>query len=338
MDSVEKAVETYFATRTEAWITKDYRLVEGWLQASRHGSAAYMVLTRALRAKHAALERHGQRLARVHTKIFVMDSHSVKSGKHGMAEVFLSLEEHIRFVLDNTSNLTVECRVIVHHHRWRKIDEEWKLVAFEESGERVAPTYVRRQVPAARELVASGKSPKAYPAHRYDRRLAVRYADLWWNRQNRTYPYFTDDDCTNYISQCLHAGRLMMTGGSDPARGWWVVRQPLTTSSASGELCSYSWSVSNALYVYLLQNGIGTELAQPSELLMGDLVFYDWNGSGTFHHTTIITEFDSLGNPLVNAHSDASLRRPYAYLDSRAFTTNTRYRFIHVRDGQASPS
>ena len=49
-----------------------------------------------------------------------------------------------------------------------------------------------------------------------DRLNAVKYAERWWNEYNPEYVKF-ENDCTNYISQCLHAGnaphgRLSETG------------------------------------------------------------------------------------------------------------------------------
>lgn len=43
--------------------------------------------------------------------------------------------------------------------------------------------------------------------YEYDRIKAVQYAEKWWNSFNPAYKKF-DVDCTNYISQCLHAGSV----------------------------------------------------------------------------------------------------------------------------------
>jgi hypothetical protein len=42
-------------------------------------------------------------------------------------------------------------------------------------------------------------------AFRYDRLAAVRYAETYWNKRNPAYKNF-EDNCTNFISQCIRAG------------------------------------------------------------------------------------------------------------------------------------
>ncbi len=74
----------------------------------------------------------------------------------------------------------------------------------------------------------------------YDRRKAVQYAERWWNDYNPQYQKF-ENNCTNFISQCLRAGGAEMHGFSNRSKGWWY----------SGNNWSYSWSVANALRWYL---------------------------------------------------------------------------------------
>ena len=82
---------------------------------------------------------------------------------------------------------------------------------------------------------------------RYNRLKVVQYAERWWNDYNPAFKKF-DVDCTNYISQCLHAGGAQMSGYPDRGKGWWM----------RNNNWSYSWSVANALRLYLpsFQNGV----------------------------------------------------------------------------------
>lgn len=159
----------------------------------------------------------------------------------------------------------------------------------------------------------------------YDRIRAQRYADLWWSSANPAFRYL-QEDCTNFVSQCLYAADLPMDPKQgDRNRGWWY-----DFYSHSPEGWSYSWAVSHALYLYLTEMIKAEEVSDPQELNIGDLVFYDWDGSGHYQHTAIIADFDSQGDPLVNAHSVASFHRHYMYLDSRAWRPQTRYAYIHM--------
>ena len=158
--------------------------------------------------------------------------------------------------------------------------------------------------------------------YHYDRLKAVQYAERWWNSYNPAYKTF-EVDCTNYISQCLHAGGAPMRGYPNRGGGWWMMNNNW----------SYSWSVANALRWYLPGSKIGLrakEVSSPQELLLGDVICYDFQGDGRFDHTTIVTGKDADGMPLVNAHTTNSRMRYWAYEDSTAYTPNIKYKFLMI--------
>nr|WP_054859754.1 amidase domain-containing protein [Gracilibacillus dipsosauri] len=154
----------------------------------------------------------------------------------------------------------------------------------------------------------------------YDRRAAVQYAERWWNSANPQYRYFESNDCTNYISQCLRAGGMPMHGMPNRSKGWWY----------TGENWSYSWSVANALRWYLSGSSNTKTLAEPVELLPGDVICYDFQGDGRWDHNTIVVAKDSQNMPLVNAHTNNSRHRYWTYEDSAAWTPNCQYRFFKI--------
>ena len=158
----------------------------------------------------------------------------------------------------------------------------------------------------------------------YDRFKAVQYAERWWNEYNPAYQEF-GNNCTNFISQCLHAGGGPMRGAPNRSKGWWY----------SGKSWSYSWSVAHALYLYLKNSTIGLrakEVSKPEELMLGDIICYDFEGDGRFNHNTIVTAKDIHGMPLVNANTTDSRLRYWSYEDSTAYTPNIQYRFFHIVD------
>ncbi|WP_163538036.1 amidase domain-containing protein [Gracilibacillus sp. YIM 98692] len=157
----------------------------------------------------------------------------------------------------------------------------------------------------------------------YDRRAAVQYAERWWDDYNPKYKVFYENDCTNYISQCLHAGGAPMRGAPNRSKGWWY----------SGDSWSYSWSVAHTFRWYLSGSTIGlkgTEVENPEDLMPGDVICYDFQGDGRFDHTTIVVTKDSQGMPLVNAHTNNSRHRYWTYEDSAAWTNDCEYRFFHI--------
>jgi hypothetical protein len=99
---------------------------------------------------------------------------------------------------------------------------------------------------------------------------------------------------------------------------------------------SYSWSVANAMRWHLSGSKSGLtakEVERPEDLLLGDVICYDFQGDGRFDHTTIVVAKDKDGMPLVNAHTQNSRMRYWAYEDSTAYTPNIKYKFFSIVDG-----
>ncbi|WAA11877.1 amidase domain-containing protein [Fervidibacillus halotolerans] len=160
--------------------------------------------------------------------------------------------------------------------------------------------------------------------YEYDRIKAVQYADRWWNDTNPKYKSF-ENNCTNFISQCLHAGGAPMWGYPNRTKGWWY----------QGNNWSYSWSVAHALCLYLSSStkGLRAEVVEdPRSLQLGDVIFYDFQGDGRFDHSTIVTGKDAYGYPLVNAQTTNSRLRYWSYEDSSAYTNQIQYRFFSIVD------
>lgn len=164
-----------------------------------------------------------------------------------------------------------------------------------------------------------GSSEKRFS---YDRRSAVQYAERWWNSYNSEYRTF-DVDCTNYVSQCMHAGGAPMRGAPDRGNGWWY----------QGESWSYSWAVAHSLRWYLSGSTFGLkgkEMDSAQDLIPGDIICYDFEGDGKWDHNTIVVTRDADGMPLVNAHTDNSRNRYWSYEDSTAWTSETQYKFFRI--------
>lgn len=160
----------------------------------------------------------------------------------------------------------------------------------------------------------------------YDRMKAIQYAERWWDSRNPRYQSFKDN-CTNYISQCLRAGGAPMWGSPTRGKGFWN----------SGSTWSYSWAVANSLKLYLSNSKTGLrarKVSSVTQLELGDIICYDFEGDGRYNHNTIITGRDEYGMPLVNANTYDSRMRYWAYEDSSAYTPNIKYSFFHIIDDE----
>lgn len=165
---------------------------------------------------------------------------------------------------------------------------------------------------------------------RYRREEAAAYADRWWKDGNPEFETF-EVDCTNYVSQCLFAGGAPINYTGKRETGWWYKGY-----NGAQEWWSYSWAVSDSLQRYLSGSrisGLRAEIMErPDQLMLGDVIQYDWDGNGHFQHSTIVTAFDAGGMPLVNAHTVSSRHRYWDYRDSYAWNDRTAYRFFHIND------
>lgn len=214
---------------------------------------------------------------------------------------------HLQFLIKQEEHYHLEEQILQYRY-------EMKNGRLLEHSEIVAVSTNERQL-----VIQPGDSRQHFS---YERREAVRYAERWWNSYNPDYPVFSDD-CTNYISQCLHAGGAPMRGAPNRERGWWY----------DGNNWSFSWSVAHSLRWYLSGSEIGLkgeELEAPEELLPGDVICYDFQGDGRWDHTTIVVAKDAYGAPLVNAHTNNSRNRYWTYEDSAAWTPDIQYKFFRI--------
>ncbi len=300
MDAWLEAVRNYFEIRNRAWVNLETIVALKALCTSAH-TKWYTYVDHLVHRKYRALELQGKRLLRVHSALCVREAQTSRR------VVVAHVEETIYWVYQDGTKFTVEARVLEHHQEWVCTNDVWLMSADKESNE------LEKYTPHASHTTATDSIHGAdvglpwsdATSFTYSRVKAIRYAELWWNAVNPLYPVF-HDDATNFVSQSLLAGRL-------------------NTSS-------HSWATAHALFHFVTKLVSAVRVPTAKELKMGDIIFYDWDGQGKFHHAAIVTDFDEYGDPLVNAHADASYHRPYTYFDSRAWTKRTRYGFVHLPD------
>lgn len=160
----------------------------------------------------------------------------------------------------------------------------------------------------------------------YQREKAVAYANRWWNDHNPAYIYFPEDDCTNYISQCLAAGGAPMRGFGNRGQGWWY-------RSGRNPSWSFSWAVAQSLKNYLStsKSGLrGIQLDSPYDLLPGDVICYDFDGDGHWQHNSIVVAKDWKGEPLVNTHTYSRTHHLWDLADSPSYTPRMKYAFFRI--------
>jgi hypothetical protein len=186
--------------------------------------------------------------------------------------------------------------------------------------------YINRIQPKLSDLVVEAEATRSPIL--YNRNKVQDYVNTWWNSFNPDYLFFKEDDCTNFVSQCLFAGNAPMNYTGKRELGWWYQGK-----SGKQELWSLSWAVADSLRRYLtggLKDWHAETVDSPLKLTIGDVISYDWDGNGHYQHSAIVSDLDAHGMPLVSAHTTNSKNRYWDYRDSYAWTSQTRYRYFHM--------
>lgn len=153
--------------------------------------------------------------------------------------------------------------------------------------------------------------------YEYDRISAVQYAMKWALSRNPEYKDYEDlgGDCTNFISQCMHAGKIPMDNiGKNIITQWYWYSDKERTPS---------WTGAQFFYNYFLNNnkegtsnfGAYASYTDYYNLELGDLVqLIDGERA---YHTMIVTEKiyynDMVVDYLVCQHSMDLLNYPLSY-------------------------
>ena len=150
----------------------------------------------------------------------------------------------------------------------------------------------------------------------YVRMRSLAYARRWAFARNPLFNDYTPygGDCTNFASQCLLAGALVMN--ETPTFGWYY------KSDADR---APAWTGVEPLYRFLTENQgagpYGREVAE-GEVYPGDLVQLG-RSEEDFYHTLVVMEVGEEGIT-VAAHTDDAFLRPLASYDY------TLARFLHI--------
>lgn len=127
--------------------------------------------------------------------------------------------------------------------------------------------------------IEAAKAAAALRAQQLDAQLA--YVEAHWSDYNSSeYGVISGNDCMNFTSQSLIA------------RGWTMDSE---WSYSSGGGYSSAWASSTAFAEYMAahpERGTALTNAQRDEVEVGDVVQFDWDGSGDWDHTGIVTRID----------------------------------------------
>lgn len=127
---------------------------------------------------------------------------------------------------------------------------------------------------------------------KYNVTNALKYAEKYALIPNEKYRNFNDSggDCTNFVSQILHAGGIPLTNTWKPYSGSWI---------RVGEL-----------YNYIIKNNLGKKLPDNSAYLQGSIIQFYTPQKGYFFHSGFISYVLPLNDALYCCHSYNKLNYP----------------------------
>jgi len=308
MHDVIEATRSFFERRNRGWMQGD--LDELVAQSGRQPSIEEMLRRRALQARRQTKDR------KVISDLAIL---SVVPEADG-GGVVVRVRERLRFIYESVHALSHEQRDYEHELVW----SDRRTPVLLSHRQQTEHNFDGIGTDENESAVGEGAAEDGNYRGVYNRTLAYRYAEQWWNVYN---PAYADMgvDCTNFVSQVMRAGGFPMLGGTRKESGWWYRSGRMPT-------WSFSWAVAQSLATLLQRTGnpFRAQLAErPEELTIGDVIAYDWTGSGRYGHNTVVVGADERGLPLVNAHTVNSHQRFFSYEDSYAWTQNTRYLFVH---------
>ena len=135
-------------------------------------------------------------------------------------------------------------------------------------------------------------SPNRLSYSKFNINNAIKYAEKYALTPNNEYKNFNDSggDCTNFISQILHAGGISFTPK------W----KPYTVS----------WLRVDQLYNYLIRNNIGKKLSNDAPYSKGSVIQFYTPQKGRYFHSGFITYVLPFNEALYCCHSYNKLNYP----------------------------
>ena len=172
-------------------------------------------------------------------------------------------------------------------------------------------------------MILKGELTNMIVSKPYNRERAVEYARTWANSRNPLFFDFTGGggNCTNFVSQCLLAGGLVMN--PEETFGWYYIDVNNRAPSWTGvrEFYEFMCGLGDFSPKMDRQGPFCEEVAR-ERVEIGDVVQLA-NGRGIFYHSLLVSGFEN-GDILVSAQSNDALDRP---LSTYNYATA---RFLHV--------
>lgn len=180
-----------------------------------------------------------------------------------------------------------------------------------QSPDYVAPQSSPLDTYEPQTLNPNANQPQTLYTWTYNHQAAANYSDAYWSSYNASYKNFNPvgGDCANFVSQSLRAG-------GQPDDGSWYYRN--AGGSTADDAWTYAWVNNQGLRDWSRNTSRGIAYSDYSQLMVGDIINYDWDWNGTYDHVTIVVQAGV--NALINSHNNDRYHVPYNYSSSQGMS------------------
>ncbi|MFJ9536831.1 amidase domain-containing protein [Streptomyces sp. NPDC101225] len=149
---------------------------------------------------------------------------------------------------------------------------------------------------------APAKAKRLGSGARYRYTAMAAYAEKYWKNYNTAYRQYNADggDCTNFLSQSLHAGGWKQVTHSTTDYGTWYSKKAADSDTWIG-VNEWSWFTQTTKRT--------TALAYAYQMDVGDVLQIDFDKDGAKDHSMMTTYRSASGMPYMTYHSYDTYRR-----------------------------
>ena len=162
----------------------------------------------------------------------------------------------------------------------------------------------------------------------YNAQAAINYSYMWHGgdysgsdptNYNPEYAYYYGTDCCNFVSQCLAAGGMTMSG-------LWsaTVFEGNTTPirDTAGIYSQEAWRYVPTFKNYWTGRGYQViEITSTAQVILGNPIFWLASDGESSNHIMMMVDFNSAGKILCNSHTGNRYRMPIESLSDKKYYT-----------------
>jgi hypothetical protein len=207
-----------------------------------------------------------------------------------------------------------------------EIPTEYKITVYLPADEADAAFYpIHAHLEATASASGSTRCTSGSPCGQFNGEDAAKYAEFWANPSHPRNPHYADygsNNCTNFVSQVIFAGRVRYMRAFEKGDGsWWYYNFGSGGVFGDGPSAGWedtnSWRQSNELPRHLWQYGLAhIDKQEPWAWTRGTILGEDWystNGVGDINHVQFVvdTEDGASREPLIANNSSEGHNYPH---------------------------